>query len=113
MTPQTVLDISTYEQALAQIVHTLPAERVVQILDYTRCAESQAREATTLLEEDATEEAILADEAEWDAKFATTQAGLQKMADKVRAKICVGHTTHTVYPSRKILSVMIVSQSRG
>ncbi|MEZ4730738.1 MAG: hypothetical protein R3E79_26730 [Caldilineaceae bacterium] len=85
MAVQTALDISAYERALMQIVRTLPAERIIQILDYARYVQEQAREEFALLEEDATEEEILADEARWDAQFAATQPGLKKMADKVRA----------------------------
>jgi len=45
-----------------------------------------------LLDEDETEEQVLADEAEWDAQFAATQDGLKKMADQVRADIRAGRT---------------------
>lgn len=92
MASQTALDLSTYEQALVQIVHTLPAERIVQILDYARYIQEQARKDATLIEEDANEETILADEAKWDATFAATQTGLKKMADKVRTEIRAGHS---------------------
>jgi len=51
----------------------------------------------------ATEEEILADEARWDAQFAATQDGLEKMADKVRADIRAGRTMPMVFtPDGKI-----------
>ena len=92
MTVETTIDRATYEQTLVQIVRTLPAERILQILDYARYVQKETHEDFGLLEEDASEAAIAADEARWDAKFAATQPGLKKMADKVRAEIQAGRT---------------------
>lgn len=78
---------SVYEQALISIVRSLPVERIVQILDYARYVQSQTIEDFGFLDDDETEEEILADEARWDAQFAATQDGLKKMADEVRAEI--------------------------
>ena len=78
---------SAYEQALINIVRTLPVECVVQILDYARYIQSQTIEDFGFLDDDETEEEILAGEACWDAQFAATQDGLKRMADKVRADI--------------------------
>ncbi|MCL0095114.1 hypothetical protein M1O52_00995 [Dehalococcoidia bacterium] len=88
---------SAYEQALISIVRALPVERVVQILDYAHYIQSQTVEDFGFLDDDETEEEILADEALWDAQFAATQDGLEKMADKVRADIQVGLTTPMVF----------------
>ncbi len=88
---------SAYEQALISIVRTLPIERIVQILDYARYIQSQAIEDFGLLDDDETEEEILADEMCWDAQFAATQDGLKKMADKVRAEIRAGRTMPMVF----------------
>ena len=49
------------------------------------------------LDDDETEEEILADEARWDAQFAATQDDLKKMADKVRAEIHAGRTMPMVF----------------
>jgi len=87
MGTQTALQPSVYEQALISILRTLPVERVAQILDYARYIQSQTIEDFGFLDDDETEEEILADEAHWDAQFAATQDGLEKMADKVRADI--------------------------
>jgi len=89
---QPALQLSAYEQALIRIVRTLPVERVVQILDYARYIQSKTNEDFGFLDDDETEEEILADEARWDAQFAATQDGLKKMADKVRADIRAGGT---------------------
>jgi Tfp pilus assembly protein PilO len=94
MEMRTALQPSAYEQVLVSIVRTLPAERVVQILDYARYIQSQAIED---MDDDETEEEILADEAHWDAQFAATQEGLKKMADKVRADIRAGRTRPMVF----------------
>jgi len=92
MIMQTVVETSTYEQALLSIVRTLPVERIAQILDYARYVQAQTQEDFGVLDEDETEEAIRADEAHWDIHFAATQEGLAKMADKVRAEIHAGRT---------------------
>ncbi|MFN8494577.1 MAG: hypothetical protein U0350_43650 [Caldilineaceae bacterium] len=92
MIKQTVVETSSYEQALVSIVRTLPSERIAQILDYARYIQAQAQADFDVLDDDETEEAIRADEERWDAHFAVTQAGLAKMADKVRAEIRAGRT---------------------
>jgi len=94
---QTVLQPSAYEETLISIVRTLPVERVVQILDYAHYIQSRTIEDFGLLEDDETEEEIMADEARWDAEFAATQDGLKKMADKVRADIQAGRTMPMVF----------------
>ena len=97
MKVKTALQSSAYEQALISIVRTLPAERIVQILDYARYIQSQTIEDFGFLDDDETEEEILADEARWDAQFAATQDDLKKMADKVRAEIRAGRTMPMVF----------------
>jgi len=97
METQTALQLSAYEQTLINILRTLPVERVAQILDYARYIQSQTRADLGFLDEDETEEEILADEARWDAQFAATQDGLKKMAEKVRADIRAGRTLPMVF----------------
>jgi hypothetical protein len=94
---KTALRPSAYEQALINIVRTLPVERIVQILDYARYIQSQTIEDFGFLDDDETEEEILADEARWNAQFAATQDDLKKMADKVRAEIRAGRTMPMVF----------------
>ena len=91
------MQTDVYEQALISIVRTLPVERIVQILDFARYIQSQTIEDFGFLDDDETEEEILADEARWDAQFAATQDGLKKMADKVRADIRAGRTMPMVF----------------
>jgi hypothetical protein len=97
MKVKTASQPSAYEQALISIVRTLPVERIVQILDYARYIQSQTVEDFGFLDDDETEEEILADEALWDAQFAATQDDLKKMADKVRAEIRAGRTMPMVF----------------
>ncbi|MDI6794224.1 MAG: hypothetical protein QME81_15405 [bacterium] len=97
MEKQTTSQLSSYEQALINIARKLPVERVVQILDYARYIQLQTIEDFGFLDDDETEEEILADEARWDAQFAATQDGLKKMADKVRADIQAGRTMPMVF----------------
>ena len=97
MEMQPALQPSAYEQALLSIMRTLPVERVVQILDYAHYIQSRTSEDFGFLEDDETEEEILADEARWDAQFAATQDGLKRMADEVRADIQAGRTMPMVF----------------
>ncbi len=86
---ETSLRPSAYEEILIGIARSLPADRLLQVLDYARYIQSQCFEITDY---DETEEEILADEQHWDSQFAATQNGLKKMADKVRADIRAGRT---------------------
>ena len=91
MAVQTNIPVSSYEQELLRIVHTLPVERVFQILDFARYVQGQANEDFLHLD-DENEEDILADEAQWDQQFAATQDGLERMAERVRAEIQEGRS---------------------
>ncbi|MBD3305575.1 hypothetical protein GF339_04255 [candidate division KSB3 bacterium] len=80
-----------YEQELLQIVHDLPVERILQILDFARYIQSQATEDfLRLADED--ESDILNDEVQWQSQFAATQDGLKRMAERVRSEIQAGRT---------------------
>lgn len=83
--------LASYEQELIRIIHTLPVERIAQVVDFARYVESQAREDFISLD-DELEDDILADEARWDAQFAASQDGLKCMADRVRQEIRAGQT---------------------
>ena len=97
MEMRTTVQPSAHEQTLVDIVRALPIERVVQIIDYARYIQSQTIKDFGFLDDDETEEEILADAARWDAQFAATQDGLEKMADKVRADIRAGRTMPMVF----------------
>lgn len=97
MATPTASQSSAYEEAFLRIVRSLPVERVVQLLDYARYVQSQTIEDFGFIEVDESEEEIDADEARWDAQFAATQDGLQKMAGKVRAEIRAGRTRPMVF----------------
>ncbi|MEZ4659513.1 MAG: hypothetical protein R2911_18290 [Caldilineaceae bacterium] len=89
MTLQAIPEMPKYEQALIGIIHTLPAERIQQILDYARYIQTQTLEDFALLEDENPED-IAADEARWDAQFAASQSELTTMAARVRAEIAAG-----------------------
>ena len=91
---ETTLQLFAYEEILMNIVRSLPAERVIQILDYARYIQSQTDK---LITKDETEEEIIADEEHWNSQFAATQDGLKKMADKVRADIHAGRSMPMVF----------------
>lgn len=96
MTVHTFSDQSTYEQALLSIARTLPAERLRQVLQFARFLQVQTLDEFALEEEESPDE-IAADEARWDAHFAATQDGLEKMAEKVRAEIKAGKSKPMVF----------------
>jgi len=91
---ETTLQLFAYEEILMNIVRSLPAERVIQILDYARYIQSQSDK---LITEDETEEEIIADEEHWNSQFAATQDGFKKMADKVRSDIRAGRSMPMVF----------------
>ncbi len=91
MAVKTVAPSSRYEQELLQIVHTLPIERIAQIVDFARYVHLQAEEDFLHLD-DESEEDILADEAQWETQFASTQEGLKRMAERVRLEIRAGRS---------------------
>ena len=82
---------SSYEHELVQIIHNLPVEQIIQIIDFARYIQSQTGEDFIDLDDEG-EEDILADEAQWEAQFAGTQDGLKRMAECVRAEIQAGRT---------------------
>ncbi|MBK6431901.1 MAG: hypothetical protein WAW03_04005 [Anaerolineae bacterium] len=96
MTLQTILETATYEQALVSIIHTLPAERIRQIVDYARFVQTQTLDEFALLEE-ADPASVAADEAVWEAQFAATQVQLTKMAKRVRGQIRAGQAKPMVF----------------
>ncbi|MBX3054640.1 MAG: hypothetical protein KF753_24430 [Caldilineaceae bacterium] len=96
MTIQTFSDASTYEQALLSIARTLPAESVLQVLQFARFLQTQALDEFALDEDESPEE-IAADEVVWDAQFAASQDGLAKMAEKVRAEISAGKSKPMIF----------------
>jgi hypothetical protein len=91
---ETTLQLFAYEEILMNIVRSLPAERVIQILDYARYIQSQTDK---LITKDETEEEIIADEEHWNSQFAATLNGLKKMADKVRSDIRAGRSMPMVF----------------
>ena len=82
---------SSYEQELLQIVNHLPIERLAQIVNFARYIKSQTHEDFLDFADECKED-ILADEAQWEAKFAVSQEGLKQMAARVRGEIQAGRT---------------------
>jgi hypothetical protein len=96
MSLQSALEVSLHEQALLNIVRTLPVERVLQILDFARYVQTQTLEDFALGDDETAEE-VAADEARWDAQFVASQDGLKKMADRIRAEIQAGQARAMVF----------------
>lgn len=57
---EAVVEPSAYEQTLFRIIRTLPIERLLQVLDYTRYIQSQTGEDFEIVDADETAEEILA-----------------------------------------------------
>lgn len=98
MTMQKTLEPTTTEQTLIGIVRKLPPERVSQIVDFARFIEWQTIQTDDEdeLTEEASEEAILAAEAQWEAQFAASPEKLRKLAAEARADIRAGRTTEII-----------------
>jgi len=85
-----------YEQALVNIVRTLPPERVAQLIDFARFLEAQ-----TLVEELTAAESmaeIEADIAKWDALLASEEA--QELLDKLADEALKEHKAGQTRPMR-------------
>lgn len=102
MTTSSTVQLSAYERSLLEIVRTLPPERIIQILDFARYIQSQTLTDFVPPDEEEDEETILADEARWDALFAATQEGLNKMAERVRAEIRAGRSKPMVFKNNRL-----------
>ncbi len=80
------------EQALINIVRTLPSERVTQLIDFARFLEAQVFAEELAATESPAE--IEADIAEWDALLATdeTQELLDRLANEALEEHRAGQT---------------------
>ena len=101
MKTQTVTQLTAYERALIGVVRKLPPERVPEVVDFARFIHWQAardQQAETL-DEDETEEEILASEAEWERLFAKPEAQrlMLEMADEALAEEDAGFTVEMAF----------------
>lgn len=78
------------EQELIYLIQHLPIHRVSQLIDYARYIQYQSQVSISG-EEEESEEAVLADEALWEAEFAASQNGLQRMAEQAREQVRSGN----------------------
>jgi hypothetical protein len=94
MTVQVNPEMAAYERILVKVIRALPANRAAQLVDFARFLEAQTLADHLAQEENAEFEEILADNAKWDALFATEQSQqlLEKMADEALAEHRAGRT---------------------
>jgi hypothetical protein len=94
MTVQANPELATYERVLVKVVRALPPNRAAQLVDFARFLEAQTLADHLAQQESAAFEEILADNAKWDALFATEQSQqlLEKMADEALAEHRAGKT---------------------
>ncbi len=80
-----------HERTLVKIVRTLPPKRAEQLVDFARFLEAQIL-AENLTQEEETE--VVADNARWDALFATDkgQSLLEKLAEEALTEHQAGKT---------------------
>ena len=86
-----------HEETLLDILHTLPTERVEQVVDFARFLQWQEIDQSNILHEDETEEEVQADIKRWDATFAASQGKLRKLANEAREDIKAGRTMGMVF----------------
>lgn len=86
-----------YERTLIKIARVLPTSRVEQLVDFARFLEAQILSEELLQAESTTE--VDADNAQWDALFATdeAQALLEKLADEALAEHRAGKTSSMAF----------------
>lgn len=91
---KTIFQTKEYEQKLSGIVRRLPPERVAQVIDFAQFIEFQTTKTydDDLIDKDASEEEVVAENARWDTLLATdkSQRLLEKMADEALADIQAG-----------------------
>lgn len=101
MNAKTAVRPSSDEQKLLQIVRRLPPERMFEVINFAEFLESRMTkiEEDDSLYEGETEEEIAADNALWDALFASeeSQRLLEKMADEALAAIEAGQARPMIF----------------
>jgi anthranilate/para-aminobenzoate synthase component I len=96
MTTQGASNLLASEQIILEILRTLPAERVAQVIDFARFLQWQTPPDLPTTEEE-TEEEIQQDNERWDTKFATSRAALQHLVHEAREEIAAGETQEMVF----------------
>ncbi len=91
-TQQSTVRTADYEQALINIVQSLPSERVEQIVDFARFIQFLELAERGILHEDETEEEIRADNERWEATFSASRDKLRALAREAREEIQAGRT---------------------
>lgn len=92
-TQQPTVRTADYEQALINIVQTLPSERAEQIVDFARFIQFLELSERGVLHEDETEEEVRADNERWEATFSASRGRLRALAREAREEIQAGQTT--------------------
>jgi hypothetical protein len=96
MNTQAPAQLKEQERTLLRILRTLPNEKAAQIVDYARFVQSQTLPDLYQLDEDISEEEIIADEERWDAQFAASPNELSKLVQQAKEEIQKGQTTEII-----------------
>ncbi len=94
----TVFQLSQYEQAVINIMHRLPPERVLQLVDFARFLELQATQKSLSLQKEEGMGTVIenrADEEKWDEVLAHPGAKqvMRAMAQEARGDYHAGRAT--------------------
>jgi len=96
MTTQGVSNLLASEQIILEILRTLPAERVAQVIDFARFLQWQTLPDVPTIEEESAEE-VQCDNEQWDRTFATSRATLRQLAQEARKEIEAGETQEMIF----------------
>ena len=89
------------EQAILDILHSLPYERVVQVFDFARFLQNQPV-LQKLPYEDITEAELLLEELAWEQTLVTNQDMFRALAEQAQAEFVAGETKEMVIENGKI-----------
>jgi hypothetical protein len=83
-----------YERKIIEILHTLPPSAAEEVLDFALFVQSKWSEVDDLsLDDEASADEVVADEARWDAQFAASREKLRKLGRIARDNFYAGTST--------------------
>lgn len=101
MATQSILQSSTFEQALLKTVRALPPHRATQVLDFARWLQTQP-EAEELLDDPMTEDELEAEEKAWEQAYLAKRDNFRAMAHQALSALDAGETLEMVSENGKL-----------
>jgi len=84
----------SHEQTILDLLRTLPAERMTQVIDFVRFLQWQTMSDV---------ENSMAENERWDQTFAASPATLRHLVQAARVEIQAGHTQAMVFTADSIM----------